>query len=259
VSVVALHHEEFGPPDAPPLLLGPSLGTTLAMFTPLAATLKAHWRLICFDHRGHGGSPVGGEPSDIADLGADVLALLDRLDLERVSYAGVSLGGMVGLWLAANAPERVERLVCVCGAAHLPPAAPWAARASEVRAAGTVAVVADAVLARWFTPNFAEHHPDVIAQLGAMLRGCSPVGYAACCEVIERLDLRDQLPAITAATLVIAAAQDHAIPPEHSRVIAAAIAGAELEVLADGAHLAAIECAERVSALIEQHLKGGAQ
>jgi 3-oxoadipate enol-lactonase len=259
VSVVALHHEEFGPPDGPPLLLGSSLGTTLAMFAPLVTTLKSHRRLICFDHRGHGGSPVSSDRSDIADLGADVLALLDRLEIDRASYAGVSLGGMVGLWLGAYAPERIERLVCVCTAAHLPPAEAWATRAAAVRAAGTVAVVADPILARWLTPAFAERNPDVVLELGTMLRGCSPVGYAACCEVIERLDLRDQLSSILAPTLVIGAAQDEAIPPEHSRSIAAVIAGAELEVLANGAHLAAIECATEVSALIEGHLKGGAR
>jgi 3-oxoadipate enol-lactonase len=255
VSAVKLHFDCTGPEDGPVVLLGSSLGTTLEMWTPALAALARRRRVVRFDHRGHGGSPVPAGPYEIADLAGDVLVLLDDLGLERVSYVGVSLAGMVGLWLAANAPQRIERLIPICSSAHLPPPEPWAERAAKVRAAASVAVVADAVLQRWFTPAWARSHPDVIAWVAAMLRSTPPEGYAACCGAIEHLDLREQLGRITAPTLAIGAAEDPAIPPEHSRAIAAGVPGASVKVLAHGAHLAAIECAEEVTALIEGHLE----
>ncbi len=255
MSAAELHYEQSGPLDGPVLLLGSSLGTTADMWTPALPALERRRRVIRFDHRGHGRSPVPQGPYGIADLGGDVLALLDRLGLERVSYAGVSLAGMVGLWLAARAPERIVRLVCICSSAHLPPARAWADRAGAVTAAGSVAVVADAVLGRWFTPAYAESHPQVLEWVGAMLRGTPAQGYAGCCAAIERLDLRRDLASIAAPTLAVGAAGDYAIPPEHSRAIAAAVPGARLEVLAHGAHLAAVECADEVAELIERHLE----
>jgi 3-oxoadipate enol-lactonase len=255
VSAVELHYAESGPRDAPAVVLGSSLGTTLDKWAPALQPLERGHRVVRFDHRGHGGSPVPNGPYEIADLGGDVLALLDRLGLERCAYVGVSLGGMVGLWLAAHAPARITRLVAVCSSAHLPPPEPWAERAAKVLGAGEVAAVADAVLERWFTPTYARSHPEVLGWAGAMLRGTPAVGYGACCGVIERLDLRGELARITAPTLVVCAPGDHAIGPEHSRAIAAGVPGARLEVLSGGAHLAAIECADEVAALIEHHLE----
>jgi 3-oxoadipate enol-lactonase len=255
MSSSALHHEQSGPDDAPVVLLGPSLGTTNEMWTPALASLERGHRVVRFDHRGHGRSPLPPRPWEIADLGGDVLALLDHLGLERVSYVGVSLGGMVGMWLAAHAPERIERLVCVCSSAYLPPPEVWAARAASVREAGSVSVVSASVLERWFTPRYAQEHPEVMAWMDAMLCACPAEGYAACCGVIERLDLRGDLAQITAPTLVIAAAEDPSTPPEHSASIAEGIRDARLEVLSRGAHLVAIERADEVTALIEQHLE----
>lgn len=250
-----LHHERSGPDGAPVLVLASSLGTTLSMWDPEMEALSRSHRIVRFDHRGHGCSPAPPPGWEIGDLGRDVLELLDSLGLERVHYAGVSLGGMVGMWLAANAPERIERLAIVCSSAHLPPAQAWADRAAAVRAAGSVGAVSAAVLERWFTPAFAHERPDVMDWMDAMLRDCPPEGYAGCCEVIERLDLRAELPAITAPTLVIAAAEDPSTPPAHSQAIAAAIPGALLEVLEHGAHLAAVERPDEVSALIVRHLE----
>jgi 3-oxoadipate enol-lactonase len=255
MTAVALHHELSGPERAPALLLGGSLGTTLGMWEPQVPALSRQLRVAPFDHRGHGRSPVPPGPYEIADLGRDVLALLDRLGLERASYCGLSIGGMVGMWLAANAPERVERLVLICTAAHLPPASAWIERAEAVRAAGTVAVVADAVVDRWLTPAFRAAHPDVRDRLRAMLAASPPDGYAACCEAIARMDLRDELPRIAAPTLVIAGADDAAAPPEHAHAIAAAIPDAHVEVLAPAAHLASVERAGEVNRLISEHLE----
>jgi len=254
VSAAALHHEASGPPDAPALLLGGALGTTLEMWAPALPALERGHRVIRFDTRGHGGSPLPPPPWEIADLGGDVVALLDSLGIERADYAGVSLGGMVGLWVAAHAPERISRLVVVCSSAYLPPASAWAERAALARAAGTVGALTESVLERWFTPAYAESHRDVMAWVGGMLRRCPPEAYAACCGVIERLDLRDDLRLVRAPTLVIAAAADPSTPPEHAAVIAEGIPGAVVQTLDHGAHLAAIERADEVAALIAGHL-----
>jgi 3-oxoadipate enol-lactonase len=251
---VDLNCASSGPGDAPVLLLGGSLGTTLDMWDPQVPALSATRRVIRFEHRGHGGSPVPTGPYTIDELGADVLTLLDRLDLPRVSYCGLSIGGMVGQWLAIHAPERIDRLILLCTSAYLPPAEGWHARAVAVREAGTPEVVADAVLDRWFTPAYTTSHRDVVARYRAMISGIDPEGYAGCCEAIAALDLRGGLPQITAPTLVVAGRQDPSIPPEHGEAIAAAIPGARIEILDPGAHLASVERAETVTALIAEHL-----
>ena len=236
------------------LLLGCSLGTSVAMWEPQVAPLEERLRVIRYDHRGHGASPVPAGPYDIEDLGRDVLALMDRLGVERASLGGISLGGMVAMWLGANAPDRVERLVLCCTSAHMPPASAWAERADKVRSAGTTEVVADAVVERWLTPAFADANPETQAWLRAMLVGNDPSGYAECCGVIERMDLRDALPSIAAPTLVVSGADDQAAPPEHQRALAEAIPSARLETLTPAAHIASVEQAEDVTRLILDHV-----
>jgi 3-oxoadipate enol-lactonase len=256
---VDLNCSASGPDDAPVLLLGGSLGTTLEMWDPQVPALSAAHRVIRFEHRGHGGSPVPTGPYTIDEMGDDVLTMLDRLDLSRVSYCGLSIGGMVGQWLALNAPERIDRLVLLCTSAYLPPAEGWHTRAAAVREAGTPEVVADAVVGRWFTPAFAASRPDVVARYRAMISGIDPEGYAGCCEAIAALDVRDRLPQITAPTLVVSGRQDPSIGPEHGEAIAAAVPGARLEILDPAAHLASVERAEAVTSLIAGHLAGRAQ
>jgi 3-oxoadipate enol-lactonase len=256
VIPVDLNCSSSGPGDAPVLLLGGSLGTTLDMWDPQVPELSASHRVIRFEHRGHGGSPVPTGPYTIDELGGDVLTMLDRLALPRVSYCGLSIGGMVGQWLAINAPERIERLILLCTAPHLPPASAWHQRAAAVREAGTPEVVADAVIGRWFTPDYAASHADIVARYRAMIAGIDPEGYAGCCEAIATMDLRAGLPGITAPTLVVAGRQDPSIPPEHGEAIAAAIPGARVEILDPGAHLASVERAEAVTSLIAGHLAG---
>jgi 3-oxoadipate enol-lactonase len=253
---VDLNCSSSGPHDAPVLLLGGSLGTTLDMWEPQVPELSGTHRVIRFEHRGHGGSPVPRGPYTIDELGADVLTMLDRLDLPRVSYCGLSIGGMVGQWLAINAPARIDRLILLCTAPRLPPASTWQERAATVRAAGTSEVVADAVIGRWFTAAYTASHPDIVARYRAMISGIDPEGYAGCCEAIATMDLRAGLPGITAPTLVVAGRQDPSIPPEHGEAIAAAIPGARLEILDPGAHLASVERAHAVTALIAEHLAG---
>jgi 3-oxoadipate enol-lactonase len=251
-----LHHEDGGPRDAPAVLLAGSLGTTLRMWDPQADALRADHglRVVAYDQLGHGASPVPPGPYAIEQLGRAALALMDHLGLERASFAGVSIGGMVGQWLAAHAPERVERLVLICTSAYVGPPEPWRERAATVRAAGTVEVVADAVAGRWLTPAYAAAHPPVAAALRAMLAGQPPAGYAACCEALATLDLRPVLAGIRARTLVVGGAQDAAIPPVHQERLAAVIPGARLALLDPGAHVVSVERADVVTDLIADHL-----
>ena len=244
-----------GANDSPVLLLGGSLGTTLDMWDPQVPELSATHRVIRFEHRGHGGSPVPTGPYSMDDLGRDVVTMLDRLDLARVSYCGLSIGGMVGQWLAINAPERIDRLVLLSTTPHMPPASAWHDRAAAVREAGTPEVVADAVVGRWFTPDYAASHPDIVARYRAMISGIDAEGYAGCCEAIAGMDLRPGLPSVTAPTLVIAGNQDPSITLDHREALAA-IPGARLEILDPGAHLASVERADAVTTLIAEHLDG---
>jgi len=235
-------------PDAPVLLLGPSLGSTVALWEPQVPVLARNLRVVRFDLRGHGRSLVPPGPYTVEDLGRDVLELMDHLGIARAHYAGVSLGGMIGMWLAAHAPARIDRLALVCTGAHLPPAQGWLDRAAIVRAGG-VAAVADAILARWFTPAFADTEP-----YRRMLVATPAEGYAACCEAIAALDLRPVLGTIGAPTLVIAGEQDPATPPEMGRQIAATIPQATFVAVPQAAHLANVEQAETVTRLLATHL-----
>jgi 3-oxoadipate enol-lactonase len=252
--MTALYHEVAGSPDAPVLLMGGSLGTTLGMWeaqSPLAAEL----RVVQFDHRGHGRSPVPRGPYEIGDLGRDVLELMDVLGLGRVSYGGLSLGGMVGMWLASNAPERIDRLILMCTLPYMPPASAWRERAQTVRGAGSAEPIADAVLARWLTADFAERRPEVRATLRTMLVETSADGYAECCGAIERMDLRSDLQLIGAPTLVISGSDDPSTPADLMGAIAEAIPGARHETVGPAAHLAAVEQADTVNELILEHLR----
>jgi 3-oxoadipate enol-lactonase/4-carboxymuconolactone decarboxylase len=255
MTPVELYHEHAGPADAPVLLMGGSLGTRLAMWDPQLAALGARW-VIRFDHRGHGRSPAPPGPYSIADLGADALALMDRLGIERADYCGLSIGGMVGQWLAINAPERIGRLVLICTAPDTLNPDAFRDRARTVREAGTTEVVADAVVANWFTEPYATAHPDVIARHRQMIVDTPVEGYAACCEAIAGHNVRDGLSQITAPTLVIAGAQDRAIPPSQGEAIAAGIPGSRLQIIDPAAHIASVERADTVNALIAEHLDG---
>src|SRR5215211_6141442 len=180
-ATVELHHLLEGPEDASVVVLANSLGTTLRVWDDQASALQARFRLLRYDHRGYGGSPVPPGPYEIEDLGRDVLALLDRLDIERVSFCGLSIGGMVGMWLASEAPGRIKRLVLCCTSALLGPPDMWSERAAKVRKNGLDAI-AETVVGRWFTPAFRESRPAAVERAGRMLLDMPAEGYAGCCE-----------------------------------------------------------------------------
>lgn len=244
-----LYHRVDGAVDSPPLLLSGSLGTTLAFWDAQVEAFSP-FRLIRYDSRGHGRSPVPNGPYSIDALGRDVLGLLDELELEHVSFCGLSIGGMVGMWLAAEAPERIDRLVLCCTAPALPPPQPWLDRATLVRSEG-VKAVADAVLARWFTP---EAPAGLVGHFREMLVTTPREGYAACCEAIAALDLHDRLPVITAPTLVVTGANDPVAPPSAGEALAAAIPGARHVTIPRAAHIANAEQPDAFARALLAHL-----
>lgn len=254
-----LAHRIDGPVGAPALVLLNSLGTTTDMWEPILGPLVEQFRIVRIDHRGHGLSAAApaGAPCAVSDLADDVAEVLDRLELERVHLAGTSLGGMVAMWLAAHRPERVARLALLCTSAFLPPPERWHERAATVRADGMSAIV-HPVVARWITPELAIRDAHLVDALQAMLVSVDAESYAQCCEAIATMDLRADLARIAAPTLVVAGAQDPAIPPEHGERIATGIVGAGLEILDPAAHIATYEQPGALAALLLDHFRGGA-
>ncbi|MEU0884310.1 alpha/beta fold hydrolase [Lentzea sp. NPDC005914] len=236
------HHTLTGPDDAPVLVLGNALGTT----TELWREFSLPFRLLRFDHRGHGLSEPG--PCSIEALANDVVELLDHLGLRQVYYCGVSLGGMVGMWLAAHT-DRISRLALVCTAAWYPDKTMWDERISLIRELG-MEPAADAIVSRWFTPSFS---PAVVSHFRSELLKVDVPSYLGCAEAIRDMDLRADLAKIDVPTVVIAAAQDHATPPDVVRHIADELTDSELYIVGDAAHLAVVEAPRTISVILDDH------
>ncbi len=252
-----LHRFVDGSPDAPAVVLGPSLGTTLAMWEPQVAPLAEHSFVVRYDRRGHGSTPAGPEPATIDDFGGDLLELLDELELDRVSFCGLSLGGLEGMWLAANAPERIDRLVLACTVARFPTPQAYSDRAATVRTDG-FGTVAEAALGRWFSPAFHAAHPEVVERFRVMLSSSDREGYAAGCEVVAATDLTASLDHIAGPTLVLTGADDQVVTPDLGAQLAAAIPGARHHVIPGAAHIANVEQADLFTAALLDHLEGAA-
>ena len=257
MTPVAVHFVVDGPTsagaDAPTVVLAGSLGSTLSMWEPQIPALSPHYRVVRYDIRGHGKSPDPGTGCTIDDLADDLLALIDRLETGAVHLAGLSLGGMTAMRLAARKPDRIRSLTLMCTSALLGPAQAWRTRADTVRKHGTAAV-ADTVVGRWFSPQFLAAKSERVAHYRNMIAATPALGYAACCEAIAAMDLRPDLANITAPTLVIGGIQDPATPPPHLQAIAAGIADSTLLMLEPAAHLASVEQSAAVNIALRQHL-----
>ncbi len=249
-----LDHRAEGPASAPPLLLGPSLGTSYALWDKVAPELSISHRVVRWDLPGHGGSAAGliAAGATVGDLADLVLALADSLGIDRFAYAGVSLGGAVGLHLAVHHPERVSSLAVICSSAHFNGSKAWQERAERVRREGMEWLVQSAN-ARWFAGDFTV--PELIRDH----READPEAYAACCDALAAFDLRDRLGEIAARTLLVAGRQDPATPPPHLREIADAVPGATLVELPGASHLAPAQCPQAVLTALRAHLDGGAK
>ncbi len=249
-----LHHRAEGPASAPALLLGPSLGTSYALWDRVAPELSSAHRVVRWDLPGHGGSPAGliGAGATVGDLAVLVLALADALGVERFAYAGVSLGGAVGLHLAVHHPERVSSLAVICSSAHFNGSKPWQERAALVRREGLAGLAAGAD-ARWFTSGF------TVPELVRDHRDADPEAYAACCDALAAFDLRERLAEISVPTLLVAGREDPATPPEHLRQIADAVPGAALVEVPGASHLAPAQRPEAVLTALRAHFDGAAR
>jgi 3-oxoadipate enol-lactonase len=251
-----------GPAGAPVVILANPIGTTRAIWDAQARVLRRDFRLLRFELRGHGGpGNAGGGRSDappgpysMAELGTDVLGLMREHGVTTAAYCGISIGAMIGLWLAANAPERISSLVVCCAAiTPMPSRQSWLDRAALVRAGG-MAAIAEMVPPRWFTPAFIARQPEAVSFVVDMLLGTDPAGYAGCGEAIAGIDLRPALGAIKAPTLVISGAEDQAAPPWQGAMTAAGIAESRLRVIRGTSHLAPYQAPGPVTALISGHL-----
>jgi len=234
-----LHYELDGPEESRVLVLSHSIGTTTEMWKHVAPDFAKKFRVLNCDTRGHGGSSVPNGPCAIAELGGDVLALLDSLGVERCIFCGLSLGGMIGIWMGIHAPERLEKLVLANTAARIGTQNMWNARIRSVQEEG-MASLADAVMERWFTREFRHASPAIVAPVRQMFLDTSPEGYIACCAAIRDADFTTNLRAIRAPTLVVAGRDDPATTPEDARFLAQNISGARYVEL-ETAHLSPIE------------------
>ncbi len=238
--------------DAPVLVLSHALGVSHAMWAPQCEALSARFRVLSYDGRGHGNSTVAPDPYTVAQLGQDVLELTDALGIRRFHFCGLSMGGLVGQWLASQAPMHVDRLVLASTAARFGPRETFDARIASVLAEGMQPLV-EGILARWFTAPFSIAEPTQVEHVRALLRACSPAGYAASCAAVRDADLRESLARITAPTLVISGSADPGATPEQGRELARGVAGAHFVEL-PAAHLSNVEVAGAFNALVLEHL-----
>jgi 3-oxoadipate enol-lactonase len=250
-----LHYQLEGPEGAPVLVLSNSLGTDLHMWDKQMAAFTRHFQVLRMDTRGHGRSLVTEGPYSIEQLGRDVVALLDALDIQRAHFCGLSMGGLIGQWLGINAGERLHKLVVCNTAAKIGDPSVWNPRIETVLRDGQAAMVAlrDASIARWFTSDFAEAHSDQAKLITDMLAATSPQGYAANCAAVRDADFREQLGAIKVPTLVIAGTEDAVTPPSGGHFIQQRVAGAEYAEFY-AAHLSNVQAGDAFSARVVDFL-----
>jgi 3-oxoadipate enol-lactonase len=234
-----IHVSVEGRDGGPTLMLSNSLGSTMQMWEPQMAALTKLFRVIRYDRRGHGKSGVPPGPYSMERFGKDVLAILDDLNIEKVHWCGLSMGGMVGQWLGAHAPERFGKTILANTTCYYPDPTNWLNRIKAVKDGG-LAAVADTVIATWLTEDFRQREPQITARVKAMLLASPVQGYLACCEALSKLDQRDLLPRITSPVLVIAGRNDISTPIAAGEFIRSQIPGASLTIL-DAAHISNIE------------------
>jgi 3-oxoadipate enol-lactonase len=228
-----------GRDGGPTLMLSNSLGCTLEMWEPQMAALTKQFRVVRYDRRGHGKSSVPPGPYSMERFGRDVLAILDGLNIAKTHWCGLSMGGMIGQWLGANAPERFDRIILSNTTCYYPDPTNWLNRIKVVKEGG-IAAVADTVIAGWLSADFREREPEITARMKAMLTASPVVGYLACCEALSTLDQRALLPKIKSPTLVIAGRHDPSTPVAAGEFIRSQIPGAGMTIL-DAAHISNVE------------------
>jgi 3-oxoadipate enol-lactonase len=252
VNGARLFYTLSGKADAPVLMLSNSLGTTLDMWHPQLATMESRFQLLRYDMRGHGNSDLVEEACSISTLGHDVLALLDALRIDKVHFCGLSVGGVIGQWLGANAPERLRSLILCNTAAKIGTSESWNQRIADVEQHG-MAAITEATLGRWFTPDFHRAAPDAIALFRAMLHATNPRGYALVGAAIRDMDQRKLVEDIRVPTCVIAGEHDPATTFDDGKFLQARIQGATLVPL-PVAHISNVEAAAQFNQTVVDFL-----
>lgn len=252
-SDLPVHVTLDGPADGPPLVLLASLGSDASMWRPQVRALGDTYRIVRLDARGHGRSTAPPGPYRLADLGGDVIAVLDGLGIEAAHVCGVSLGGLTALWLAINHPDRLLTLTAANTAAKVGTAEGWQARIDAVTAHG-LAGIRDDVLARFFAPGYAEADPDGFAEAQQAFTTADDAGYSACCAALADADLREEVGGISVPTLVIGGDADVATPPPDAQWLHRAIPGSRLVILEGAGHLSNLDQPQRFTAALAEHI-----
>jgi 3-oxoadipate enol-lactonase len=247
-----IHYELAGPANAPVVMFSNSLGTALGMWEPQAREFTAQFRVLRYDTRGHGQSSVTPGPYSIAQLGRDVIGLLDELNLSRVAFCGLSMGGGTGIWLGIEHPKRLEKLVLCSTAMKIGSPEFWNARIGALRNGGMKAI-SQGVVARWFTPEFHKSHPEVVAEAVRVLDATDPAGYAANCAAVRDFDERERAGQVTVPTLVACGTHDLATPVVGHRELVEKIRGAEYAEF-PASHLLNIEAGDAFNARLTKFL-----
>jgi 3-oxoadipate enol-lactonase/4-carboxymuconolactone decarboxylase len=251
-----VNYQLDGPAQGPVLVLVNSLGSTIDLWEAQVPTLIRYFRVLRYDYPGHGGSAARPGPYSVEGLADQLLFLLDRLGIDRASFCGISMGGMISLSIAAGHPERVEQLVVACSSAQMAPGQYWLDRATMVRADG-LGPLREEILERWFSPDFLSSHAPLVERFGDQLTAVDPESYAAGCDALATADLTSQLATIAAPTLILAGALDQAALPLRGLELQVAIPNAALQVLAGAAHLANLERPEAFVEAVLSQLTGG--
>lgn len=227
-----------GPETAPVLMLSNSLCTDLRMWDDQVPVWSERYRVVRYDRRGHGRSGVPAGPYTVDDFGHDALAIMDALGIERVNWCGLSMGGMVGQWLGAHAPARINALIMSNTHSYYADKTVWDERMALAQTAG-MAQAAAAAMNRWFTPEAMAQRPDKVSLIQSMFATTDLDGYLACCSAIRNMDMRPTHSRIKAPTLVIVGLRDPATPPAAGEAVQKAIEGAQLATI-DASHLSNI-------------------
>lgn len=238
--------------DNPWLVFCNSLGTDLHMWDRQAEALSDDFRILRYDRRGHGLSTAPSPPFTLADLGQDVIALLDALAIQRTHFCGLSIGGLVGQWLAINAGQRLDKVVVCATAAKIGTAESWNARISAVRKEGTEGLVT-ATADRWFSPGFRANEPAVVQRILEGLAATSIGGYAGCCSALAAADLHDEIGQIANSLLAVSGDDDPVCPPPDLDAIANSVKNGH-HVSLPGRHMINVESAATLNQLMRSFL-----
>jgi 3-oxoadipate enol-lactonase len=245
VNGIQVNYELSGKADGPVVMLSHSLCTRLEMWDPQMPTLAQHFRVLRYDTRGHGGSGAPKNAYTLRQLGEDAIGLLNKLEIDKVHWVGISMGGMIGQNLALNHASRLNSLVLCDTTAIMPEDTQpvWQQRIDSANSQGMQALVQE-TLERWFTPPYLAKNPPQVQNIREQILTTSVAGFVGCSEAIRRLDYIDRLTRIQLPTLIVVGEDDPGTPVSASEAIHERIAGSELEIIPEARHLCNIEQTE---------------